>query len=325
MKKYLVLTIFLVFALSVFVYANNSLSAEEYQVIPNNNEIIHDCNSTVSILFNKSLLNNIEINNTKIFLNSKEISKKCLYNGNSITYLPIISLPAGINQAEAFIVYKDGGEKSVKWTFNVISKDNITSVEHDAVDTLIINEDLKVTIKGIEGARASFDIGDKIKNIPLKETSPGIYEGVYKIKPIDNFGSEDIIGHLKFNTELESSCKAEKQADIRGDLFLVKIISPKPEDRVGKSFEIIGRTKPHALVMISSLMWLKNIPIVNELKATTGGYEAKADENGIFKMKYGIPFELKDSTYTLKFLGKDDKGNYSIPNTVTVTTRGGKD
>lgn len=316
MKKLLfliILSVALIFA--AFAYK------EECKVIPQNGETVYDSNSTISVSFSGELSQKLDVKNSRIFLNDKDISKKCRHGESYINYFPVMPLNEGKNEVKIEGLYKNGEKYTLGWTFYVQQQNDITSVEHDGKEILIARDVLNVTIKGKPAGLAYFDIGEKSKNIPMKEVSPGVYQGAYVIKEIDNFLKEDIIGHLKFSSQIETDSYAKDKVTIRGGLFLVKIISPKPDDRVGQSFEIVGKTKPHAHILISSLIWLKNIPIVNDLKADTGGYEATADENGVFKMKYGIPIKLKDTTFTLKFLAKDENGNYSIPHTLTLTQK----
>lgn len=320
MKKYVLLAIILII-MTMASHSESIISSQKYHTIPQNEETIYDCNSTISIYFQTELSKIVEINNLKIFLNGADISKKCSVHSNSINYLPIMPLTEGKNTVEIAGIDLKKEKFLIKWAFFIKSHDNITSIENDAKDILIENEILTIELKGQKGAAAYFDIGNKVEDIPMKEISPGVYIGTYKVKTIDNFPNETIMGHLKFNSRLESSLVCNNKVNIRGDLFLVKVTSPKPDEKVKESFEIVGRTKPFARVAISSLVWLKNIPIVNELKADTGGYEAFADKDGIFKMKYGIPFKFKDTTITLRFLAKDDKGNYSIPHTLTLTQK----
>jgi len=320
MKKYVLLAIILIIT-TMASYSESLILSQKYQTIPQNEEVIYDCNSTIDISFTEEIQKIMKINSLNILLNNINITKKCSYNKNSINYMPIMPLPEGKNIVEVAGIDSNGEKFSIKWSFSIKPHDNITSIENDARDTLIENEILTVELKGQKGAKAYFDIGNKIEDVPMKEVSPGIYKGAYKVKTIDNLPNETITGHLKFNSLLESSIVCNNKVTIRGDLFLVKVTSPKPDEKVKESFEIVGRTKPFAQVSISSLVWLKNIPIVNELKADTGGYEAFADENGIFRMKYGIPFKFKDTTLTLRFLAKDEKGNYSIPHTITLTQK----
>ncbi len=82
------------------------------------------------------------------------------------------------------------GKKTVKVRKPVIAgiEDNISAVVGSS-GRLTAGEKFTVTIKGDPGNRAWFTIGNIPRRIFMKQTAPGIYEGSYTIRPMDNAGT----------------------------------------------------------------------------------------------------------------------------------------
>lgn len=58
---------------------------------------------------------------------------------------------------------------------------SISSTQDNASEPLRAGQSLRVTATGSPGAAASFDIGDMIVGVPMRETRPGRYEGSFDI------------------------------------------------------------------------------------------------------------------------------------------------
>ncbi len=72
----------------------------------------------------------------------------------------------------------------------------ITSVDFSPDRPLRAGETITVTLAGTPGGRATYDIGPYFADLPLREQSPGMYRGTYKIPQGANFSAVSIFGHL---------------------------------------------------------------------------------------------------------------------------------
>ncbi|MGH2426025.1 MAG: copper amine oxidase N-terminal domain-containing protein, partial [bacterium] len=76
----------------------------------------------------------------------------------------------------------------------------ITSFSHNAARALRAGETVTVTLRGTPGGTATFDIFGVGANIPMREVSPGVYQGIYTVRPGDNVANAAIFAHLRLGT-----------------------------------------------------------------------------------------------------------------------------
>jgi hypothetical protein len=72
----------------------------------------------------------------------------------------------------------------------------VTSFTHNAQRPLGAGETLTVTLRGTAGGRATFSIGDQIRDVAMNETQPGVYVGMYTVRPGDNLVNVPVFGRL---------------------------------------------------------------------------------------------------------------------------------
>jgi len=96
---------------------------------------------------------------------------------NSATFVSV-NAPRVINKAIA------GGMKPVAESIT----DNIQGVT-GVSGRLTAGRTFKVTMKGEPGNKAFFNLGERIWKVPMKESEPGVYEGVYTVRPGDSAGT----------------------------------------------------------------------------------------------------------------------------------------
>jgi hypothetical protein len=83
-----------------------------------------------------------------------------------------------------------------------------------AVDAVFVNasepilhagDTLEVEVRGSPGKKGRFDIGTDILNIPLREVAPGIYKGIYQIRPGDRSDTGVVRAYLKSADGVEAA------------------------------------------------------------------------------------------------------------------------
>ena len=78
----------------------------------------------------------------------------------------------------------------------VVENVAIYAVTHNATEPLLPGDIFEVTLVGDPDGNASFNIGEDIKNIPMKEIQPGVYKGTYTVKNTDSITDGIILGNL---------------------------------------------------------------------------------------------------------------------------------
>ena len=70
--------------------------------------------------------------------------------------------------------------------------------------------ELRFMLSGLPGAAATFDIPGVMDNIAMRETRPGVYEGSYTIRRLDNLApSRPIVAHLRMGDKAVTSSLAQ--------------------------------------------------------------------------------------------------------------------
>ncbi len=252
-------------------------------------------------------------------VNGVDVTELCVITGMYVSYKPGDSLPAGKNTVD--ISFKSKEEKTVnfQWYFFVDDFEPIKSVEHNAKGELMEKEKLEVILKGLEGCKATFDIGDFKRNMPMKEVEPGVYKGIYEVRNNDQVSMAPVICKLVTGDGAFYRMKAKDPVSIEARFFRLKITYPANESFVGQSFKLKGRTKPNTIVKIATGIAL-NISgdAMSAPARTSGGITADVDENGYFEEDLGFAIAMQGMKMVITAHAIDKKGNESMPISITV-------
>lgn len=255
----------------------------------------------------------------KILVNDQDVTNKALITSGFVIYKPETPLPEGRNTVNITFKSKKGENFEKKWSFHISSKNRIYSVRHDAKDDLMVKEKLKVTLTGEPGAGASYDIGRWKRNIPMKEVTPGVYEGSYEVSPTDNVTGVKITGKLRTKDGSAYQKTADNPVTINAQFFRVKILQPDNNSYVSQTFILKGRTKPNTLVKISmGLAFNVSGDALSAPAKPGGGVDVDVDETGYFQLKMGFPIAMKGMKMAISCQAIDRKGNRSFVDTITV-------
>lgn len=128
--------------------------------------------------------------------------------------------------------------------YNPPSGNNIPTiniVQHNAVAPLNAGATVKVTVRGTEGLRGSFDISQDITNLPLHENNPGVYTGSYRVRAGDDVYQGYVTAHLASTNGYAVSQQSQQPLTI--DTKAPLIISTRPEN--GSTVDI---TQPNIII-----------------------------------------------------------------------------
>jgi len=103
----------------------------------------------------------------------------------------------GFRSFTSRISIKDMTILSVKRTLVRVRVPTVATISHNITGPLLPDDRMEVTLKGDAGQTATFDLGDVAKDVPMHESSPGTYVGVYRVAKGDRFEDVFIIGHLQ--------------------------------------------------------------------------------------------------------------------------------
>ena len=103
------------------------------------------------------------------------------------------------------------------------------------IDKMEPGAELRFTLNGAPGGRADFDIPGVIDNVPMREVSPGVYEGAYTIRRMDNLApSRPTVATLRVGDRTVSSTLTQPLiADAKPPV--IRHVSPRDGETVPRN------------------------------------------------------------------------------------------
>ncbi|MDP1567802.1 MAG: Ig-like domain-containing protein [Polaromonas sp.] len=102
------------------------------------------------------------------------------------------------------------------------------------VDKLEPGAELRFTLNGMPGGTAEFDIPGVVSKVPMREVSPGVYEGAYTIRRLDNLApSKPAVATLRAGNRAVTSTLAQSlMADAKPPV--IRNLSPRDGESVAR-------------------------------------------------------------------------------------------
>lgn len=239
----------------------------------------------------------------KFWLNGKKAAAVVKIEQGAVSYQPALDLPEGKNQARVRVQDSLGSALDYSWSFTV-KPSAIASVSHSADRSLTPGSVLQVTMRGLPGGKAVFDIGGKITDQPMQETSAGVYSGSYTVKTGDDFQNAAIVGRLTLPGRSAVSLADPVPVSVPQTLFL-EINSPQAGSTMAHQFVIGGASLPGAQISLSVKANL------NFIATSLVSTEINADDQGQFQYQVNDWMPVGGGTYVISAVAKDSQGNVS--------------
>ncbi len=112
------------------------------------------------------------------------------------------------------------------------SPTKIDSVALSVTHPIRVGESFDVTLRGTAGGRASFDIGDLLLNLPMRETVPGTYVGHYTIPDRFNVTQIPVYGKLAVGTNVAPRTQAAQTLSATSTPPTIGEVAPPPGQSV---------------------------------------------------------------------------------------------
>ncbi len=131
----------------------------------------------------------LAIERARLLLDEHDVSDFLVVTNGAATYLPTNDLDPGEHSVHLIVYDRAGNMKSQSWAFTVVdSQYSIRSVVTNADRSMAIGDTVTANVEGMWGGKVLLVIGDKLE-VPLKEQSPGFYEGSHVLREGDISGS----------------------------------------------------------------------------------------------------------------------------------------
>ena len=178
----------------------------------------------------------------------------------------------------------------------------IYSVTHNGDRTLKKGDELKVTLNGTPGGKATFDISNFKSGLLMYEVKSGVYEGTYTVSQGDIATNAAVLGHLSKNGKEVYAVQSDMPLTLTG--IGPKINEVSPADRASiesdrPNIYITFDTQNSTLINLQSVRLIVNGVDVSSQASKTTSFVAYNPSNPL-PVKTNIPVEIS---------ARDDYGN----------------
>ena len=123
----------------------------------------------------------------RLLVNDEDVTADATVTRSFVLYSPKDPLPPGRQHVRLLVPDRAGNVAEITWNFSTDEKpaDVIQSFQDNTGDVRQIGDTLHIEMMGAPGGAATFSLGN-IRDIPLREISPGRYATDYRIRESDD-------------------------------------------------------------------------------------------------------------------------------------------
>jgi hypothetical protein len=200
-------------------------------------------------LFNDHGGTGVDPATVRLFLNGTDITADSQVSDQFVTCSGH-KLIDGLNQVVVTAKDRAGNYTVTPWSFTLTSLDNrVHSVEWKAVHNRQ-GERVLVSLEGVTGGDATFDIGPDIHDMPMKETRPGHYEGVVALQHGDKIIHLPVTGRLHFADGLFLRLSDNRITYLEGKPSAPVVDSPVVGSQIQAPLVVFGHADPGVTVHV---------------------------------------------------------------------------
>ncbi|MCX6369478.1 MAG: copper amine oxidase N-terminal domain-containing protein [Armatimonadetes bacterium] len=256
----------------------------------------------------------------QLMVNGEDVTARAIFTGTFFTYQPQTDLAPGPILAKLTAHDTAGNETRREWRFTVLPTTLLKSVVALPDDRpLNFGDVLTLKALGAPGAKATFSLGVKVKDQPLKEDSPGVYVGTYTVQKQDVMVAAPVTVTVTDTRGRTATLKAANAITVTAGPPETPIIDqPQQGASVGASVVLSGRCLPNATIKVTVRYAGKRASIL-AASGLIGEYSAKADANGRWATEpilLRVPKELTGLVFTAEVSATGTGGKGSSTATV---------
>jgi hypothetical protein len=256
----------------------------------------------------------------QLMVNGEDVTARAIFTETFFTYQPQTDLAPGPILAKLTAHDTAGNETRREWRFTVLPTTLLKSVVALPDDRpLNFGDVLTLKALGAPGAKATFSLGVKVKDQPLKEDSPGVYVGTYTVQKQDVMVAAPVTVTVTDTRGRTATLKAANAITVTAGPPETPIIDqPQQGASVGGSVVLSGRCLPNATIKVTVRYAGKRASIL-AASGLIGEYSAKADANGRWATEpilLRVPKELTGLVFTAEVSATGTGGKGSSTATV---------
>jgi hypothetical protein len=261
----------------------------------------------------------------RMTVRGKDVSEDVKVTRRFLLYTPQEELTPGAVPVTITIKDLAGNENRLAWSFTVErAPAAIQSVSHDGDRPLRAGDVLTVTVKAEPRGRGTFDVGAVARDLPLRETAAGVYEGRYTVRQGDQAVKAPVT--VNFVTAGGDRVRHEATAPVNVVTQAARapvISAPRDEVRLRDDLIVEGTAAPGSKVIVEVTYSGRAFGAL-PLKGTFGSQEVTADRDGRWTtepFEVRLPLGVRRPELTISAVAVDAAGTESEPTTVTVSGR----
>lgn len=270
----------------------------------------------------------VDPRSVRMTVRGRDVTPELRVTSRFVIYSPRADLPAGNVSVVLQVRDMAGNQSQEAWTFTVRRVEaGVTSVAHDADRPLRAGDVVTVTAKGRPQGKAVFSIGaegELAREVPMRETEPGVYVGRYTVKRGDQLLRAPVF------VEFEERGGQKSRLAAAAPLNVVTvaprpptITSPVRPFRLGEELVVEGTGAPGARVIVEVTYTGRALGVV-PLDGTFGSQEVDVGQNGKWvtrPFESRLPLGTRNPELTITATTVDAAGTRSEPTRVVVKPR----
>ncbi len=276
----------------------------------------------ISAVFDEASGSGVNPDMIRMEVDGRDVTREATVTGNFIAYRPTQPLETGPHQVFVSVQDRAGNSATKSWAFTVASEtDVVKTFSHTGSGNLDPGQVITFTLLGAKGGNATFSIGNKVLDVPMREVEDGKYVGEYVVRKGDSFVGEPVIAKLRTASGETYTIDAPQGIGVRaGKPEPPKITSPLPKAAVQSPLVIKGTALPRSKVQLR-VDYRTNVFGGLGLGGSIAELEIDVDDHGNFVSQ---PIDLetlvasKDTTYTITAVTVGANGQKSEETVVPV-------
>lgn len=261
----------------------------------------------------------------RMVVGDRDVSDQVKVTRRFLIYTP--ARPFAPGRVPVSISVKDmaGNTTTASWEFTIKPASAVLqSITHDADRPLRAGDVVTVTVRGQTKGRGTFSIGDVARDVPLTESTPGVYTGRYTVRRGDQIAKAPVT--VEFVGPDGTRIRQEAGAPVNlaaGSVQAPRITDPVDMFRLENTLVVEGTGTAGSKIVVEVSYRGRAFGALN-LKGTFGSQEVEVDKNGRWvsePFEVRLPLGVRRPEIVITAKSVDAAGTESEPTTVTLTTR----
>jgi hypothetical protein len=267
---------------------------------------------------------------TRITVDGQDVTGNADITSSLFTYKPNAALASGPHTVSVAVRDKADNSATESWSFKVSTGKIVQSFTTNEPSGQAVRAGSTVvfTLHAAPGGKAQAEVGNLAKDIPMRETDPGVYVGEYTVKAGDSVQNAPVTARFtaRDGTEVTKNLATDLTV-AAGPPPAPRITEPKDSDSIDAAapLTVKGRALPGSTVRVTVSYTSKALGGILPVSGQSAAKDAVADKNGDWtagdlslqvKSLFGTN---RDTVFTVSATQLDASGNpASDPTTIQV-------